>query len=205
MLARLSVAVAALTLAATSAGAVELVTNGTFATPNVGGGYGFFSLAESGWSNLTDIGVEIGSTGLYDTPCVSTGCQNLEVNANTFGDVVQTITGLTAGAKYVLTYSYGGRPGYGTQILDVNFGGAHVSTDTGSLGTFTPYSYVVTASGTSAVLEFKSQITDGAPGGGNEIANVSLMAVPEPASWALMVAGFGLVGIAARRRTAVAA
>ncbi len=36
--------------------------------------------------------------------------------------------------------------------------------------------------------------------------NFTLTAVPEPASWALMIAGFGLVGTAARRRrTAVAA
>ena len=35
--------------------------------------------------------------------------------------------------------------------------------------------------------------------------NVTLTAVPEPASWALMVAGFGLIGFAARRRTAATA
>ena len=36
--------------------------------------------------------------------------------------------------------------------------------------------------------------------------NVTLTSVPEPASWALMIAGFGLVGVAARaRRTPVAA
>ncbi len=35
--------------------------------------------------------------------------------------------------------------------------------------------------------------------------NVTLTAVPEPAVWGLMVAGFGLIGVAARRRTAVAA
>ncbi len=32
--------------------------------------------------------------------------------------------------------------------------------------------------------------------------NFTFTTVPEPASWALMVAGFGLVGVAARRRTA---
>jgi PEP-CTERM motif len=31
---------------------------------------------------------------------------------------------------------------------------------------------------------------------------VSLAAVPEPASWALMIGGFGLVGFAMRRRKA---
>ena len=34
---------------------------------------------------------------------------------------------------------------------------------------------------------------------------VPLAAVPEPASWALMIAGFGLVGAAMRRRAAAAA
>jgi hypothetical protein len=44
----------------------------------------------------------------------------------------------------------------------------------------------------------------GTPGGAPPISfldGVSLTAVPEPASWALMLAGFGLVGLAARRRT----
>jgi hypothetical protein len=31
------------------------------------------------------------------------------------------------------------------------------------------------------------------------------MAVPEPASWAMLIAGFGLVGAAARRRRTVVA
>ena len=35
--------------------------------------------------------------------------------------------------------------------------------------------------------------------------DVGIGAVPEPASWTLMIAGFGLVGAAVRRRTAVAA
>ena len=37
-----------------------------------------------------------------------------------------------------------------------------------------------------------------------EVANVTYNAVPEPASWALFVAGFGLVGAVARRRTRAA-
>ena len=150
--------------------------------------------------NLTDSGVEIGGSALYGVPCSSTGCQNLEVNAYTFGDVVQTITGLTASKHYLLSYEYGGRPGGGTQVLDVNFGGSHVYTNTGSFGAFTPNNFIVTAHGTSAELEFKSEVTDGRPSYGNEITGVSLTAVPEPASWALLVTGFALAGVAMRRR-----
>jgi hypothetical protein len=44
-------------------------------------------------------------------------------------------------------------------------------------------------------------VTTNIPGGGID-ANPNPNAVPEPASWALMIAGFGLVGGAMRRRTA---
>ncbi len=200
-IALLASAIAFAVTTSASAG-VNLVSNGTFATPGTGSGYGIFNSAQSGgWSNLTDSGVEIGSSSLYGVPCASTGCQNLEVNANTFGDVVQTIGGLSASKRYVLSYDYGGRPGGGAQILDVNFGGSLVTTNSGSFGAFTPYSFVVTAHGSTAVLEFKSQVTGGLPSYGNEITNVTLTAVPEPATWALLMVGFGMTGFAARRRS----
>jgi hypothetical protein len=40
-------------------------------------------------------------------------------------------------------------------------------------------------------------------GGGSYTANVSFAAVPEPATWALMILGFGVVGYSMRRRPAV--
>ncbi len=57
---------------------------------------------------------------------------------------------------------------------------------------------------TSAVLSFVDLNT---AGGGNDfgIDDITLTAVPEPATWGLMIVGFSLVGFAARRRTAVTA
>ena len=54
---------------------------------------------------------------------------------------------------------------------------------------------------TSAVLSFVDLNT---AGGGNDfgIDDITLTAVPEPATWGLMIAGFAGVGIAARRRRA---
>jgi hypothetical protein len=182
--------------------ATNLVANGDFSSPVENGGYGIYQPAPGGWTNLTDTGVEIGATALYGLPCISTGCQNMEVNAYTFGDVVQTITGLTPGETYNLSYDYGGRTGYGPQTLDINFGGSPVSTDSGSFGSWTLYNYVVTATATSEVIEFASEATSGSAGGGNEITNVSLSAVPEPASWAVMLFGFGVSGAVLRRRRA---
>ena len=40
-------------------------------------------------------------------------------------------------------------------------------------------------------------------GGGSYTANVTFAAVPEPATWALMILGFGVVGYSMRRRPAV--
>lgn len=57
-----------------------------------------------------------------------------------------------------------------------------------------------TATDTSQVLSFLAR---GSPGGQPPMVfldHVSLGAVPEPASWTMMIAGFGAIGIAMRRR-----
>ncbi|MBA3895889.1 MAG: PEPxxWA-CTERM sorting domain-containing protein [Sphingomonadaceae bacterium] len=39
----------------------------------------------------------------------------------------------------------------------------------------------------------------------NNQSQIFITAVPEPASWAMMIAGFGMAGVALRRRRALAA
>ena len=61
----------------------------------------------------------------------------------------------------------------------------------------------VAASGTAAVSDTLTFLAKGTPAGGPPFTlldGVSLTAaVPEAAPWAMMIAGFGLVGTAARR------
>ena len=78
----------------------------------------------------------------------------------------------------------------GTSLGFTQFSGPALYTGSNDSPVFTPGTYQLTSivSGNSTLT-----ITEGTG------------AVPEPASWALMIAGFGLVGIAARRRSAVAA
>lgn len=190
-----------------SAQAAQFIVNGNFSTPDVGGGF-TNNQAIPGWTNLAETYVEIGNSALYGLPCISTGCHNLEVNNTTYGAVSQTVTGLTIGHGYVLSFDYGGReyggnPSFGPQLLNVSFGGQLLAQDSGSYGTWSSNVFHVIATDTSQVLLFQSIMQVGSlPEGGNEITNVSLTAVPEPAAWAMMLVGLALVGVVLRRRVA---
>lgn len=103
--------------------------------------------------------------------------------------------------------NFGGTQTYSVSIFDgastTNFGSF-----TNSSGTFlgqTTSSFAIT-NGTNYTLSFT-----GIPAGDNTafIDNVAVAvttsAVPEPSTWALLLAGFGLIGFSARRRRAAVA
>lgn len=80
-------------------------------------------------------------------------------------------------------YTFGSfGPGYGGPSGDFNLFASNASAPTGTF-----FFRLTTGNGSGDSLA----VTSIAPG------------VPEPASWALMIAGFGLVGVAARRRSSV--
>jgi hypothetical protein len=197
-------AAVAIAFAAPAFAAVNLVQNGEFTAPAVGGGYTISSIPH--WYDNAEAGgvAEVGNSALYGLTAANPTGTNLEVNAYYFGDVAQTVTGLTAGTKYTLSFLYGGRTGGGTQALDVLFGHALLATDTGSIGVWTPNSYTFTASGAAEVLEFRAHVTDGLASYGNEITNVSITAattaVPEASTWLMMLAGFAGLGFVGYRR-----
>jgi PEP-CTERM motif len=66
---------------------------------------------------------------------------------------------------------------------------------------FSPFSVDYVSIGTAEQVIFTS--FDGTTSKDFLLDNVSIAAVPEPASWALMIMGFGLVGSAMRRRQSV--
>ena len=134
--------------------------------------------------------------------------------ATTFqAKLTQTITGLTPGKKYALRFYWAGGQQAGfsgttTEQFVVDFGSETRSTAVwnnptkGFSGWYTE-NYTFTATTASQVLSFLAVGTpDGQPPF-SLLDGVSLQevtAVPEPATWALMIAGFGMVGFAARRR-----
>jgi hypothetical protein len=151
---------------------------------------------------------------------------NLDGDPSFQGAISQSINGLVQGQQYKLSFSWGAvqrdnETGAITDnYLDVSLGDQHFFTqnippslvgvnlpEQGFSGWFTT-SHIFTWNGTGGnVLNF---LAHGKPGGHPPSINldgISLTAVPEPTTWALLIAGgFGLLGVGARRRrqTAVA-
>ena len=129
--------------------------------------------------------------------------------------ITQTITGLTAGKSYNVTFyqAAGQQKGFNgatTERWQVSLGDQTELSDKYSLashgvGAWEAESLNFTATSASEVLSF---LAIGTPNGEPPIAfldGVSLSAAPEPATWALMLGGFALVGAAQRRRVSVVA
>lgn len=144
------------------------------------------------------------------------------------GVLSQTINGLTAGDSYTLTFNYalGQQSGYtgantdnywrvlfGQSATEKDFAAGATLTNTsaqnaaglsiaqGGFSGWQTASMTFTAQNATQVLSFLAQGSPGAPPF-LLLDNVSLAAVPEPTTWAMMLGGIGLMGFVARRRAA---
>ena len=140
----------------------------------------------------------------------------LDGDPNFTGALTQTITGLTSGQEYQLSFYWAGgelfnRTGYTSIQLTGSLGGDSFATPVylntnpagtpGSFSGWTLETFDFTANATSEALSF---LAVGSPAANLPpfalLDGVSLTAVPEPSTWAMMLAGFGGLGFAAFRR-----
>jgi hypothetical protein len=129
--------------------------------------------------------------------------------------IQQVITGLVAGQEYAVSFDWAAAQqasfsGVTSSGWDVSLGAETHSTGNLGIGNhgfsgWQQSTFDFFATGTSETLSFLSTGTGGAAEPPFSLLDgVSLTAVPEPSTWAMMVVGFGLLGYAGfrRRRTA---
>lgn len=176
----------------------ETQANGTVANWTLNGGpngglSGFISgsYAHSGQGLLVGSCGGAGSTATLDQPCYA-------------DQVLNTVAGQTYDLSLWLRQYAGSTPGTGG--FSVFFGGQQITNQTFAPADFGYTQFIFTglvATGTSTDLQIHLRQDLGQL----FLDDVSVTAsgpvtpaVPEPASWALMITGFGLVGAAMRRR-----
>ncbi|GJJ04236.1 hypothetical protein RugamoR64_47740 [Duganella rhizosphaerae] len=195
-----SVAIAAL-LAGGSAFAapVELLLNGGFeADVQAAGSWNIYP-------NLTDwtggaYGIELRNNV---AGVAAQGVNFVELDTTHNSSLSHTVL-TNAGQQYTLSFQFQDRAGVdtGSQGLAVSWGGGAVASVNNSLGGgWESRTYTLTGNGSAMALKFTA--IGGDDSLGTSLDNVSLTtAVPEPETYAMMLAGLGLVGFAARRRKA---
>ncbi len=187
-------------------------------------GYGFLS-----YPGIATLQQQQGSDqriagGPSDATCTPGSCPNgfvddpkglnfiaIDGDPDIKASVSQTLTGLHAGSQYAISFDWAAaqqheKYGATTDQLIVSLGSETHSTAVVSLAShgfvgWMHETFRFTATSSSEVLQF---LSNGTPSGLPPMAllsgGLSADAVPEPAAWMLMITGFGLVGIAARRR-----
>jgi hypothetical protein len=194
----LATCLSAAALAAAPAGAATTFFNDWEST-DFGAGPGFTILPSyEGWTAGPGPGIEVQYNNVAGLPFSGENLVELDSTGNT-----QMNRNIDAGT-YKLTFYYSPRPGIAAASngIDVLVNGTSVFNVTGDGGGQTGWvlQTVNFSIGAPGVLSFAALGTSDSLGG--YLEDVRLAVVPEPATWAMMLGGFGLLGAALRRRGA---
>lgn len=153
----------------------------------------------SGW-NVAGGTVDVVGTGGFGYLCNTGGlmCVDLDGSTGNAG-VLSRDFSLTAGTTYTSFFDIAGSQRGGSENLQIIFGSANLSLNPlASNSPWTQYSLTFTP----VVTGTYSLVFNNAGGDnmGAMLDNVSVQAVPEPETYALLLAGLGLMGAVARRR-----
>jgi choice-of-anchor C domain-containing protein len=175
---------------------------GSFITLNNG------STAITGWTVVGATGASVDYIGSYWQNGDGRHSVDLNGSGPVRGAVQQTFDTL-AGATYLVKFLMSGNPAGLPVIKELNVSATGNATARYTFDTATTslaamgwvsQTYKFIATGSSTTLKFAS----GDPGSfGAAVDGVSVVAVPEPATWAMMIGGLALAGMQMRRRKSV--
>jgi len=188
------------------------ITNGSFESGGVNPGGGFVTL-NAGSTDLTGWTIVTGSIdyiGGYWQP--GAGQRSVDLNGNAVSEISQSISGLSIGQQYRVSFLLAGNPDGGvnpktlltTLVNSQSYSFDASGTSRGAMGWVEKYLYF-TADATTALLSFKS--TTGDCCFGPALDDISIAATPLPAALPLfgsVLGAFGLLGWFRRRFGATA-
>ena len=200
-----------LSIATTNTHAAVNFVNGSFEEPAIPNLYWAYPSSLPGWSSSTGFGtLNIHGNSLWPA---QDGQQHIEFDQRG-STLSQTLSNLTIGTEYTVTFALAANPdlqatfGLSLNILDGsnvinsgNFTASSVGYSHQNIGwTDRTLNFVASRD----VLTFQFQRTDANSNGyGPELDNVRLTeAVPEPETYAMLLAGLGLVSAVSIRRKA---
>ena len=191
---------AALLAAPVLASASNLVTNGSFEANVQGAGSWNIYSSLTGWTGTPNIELRNNVAGAaFD------GVNYVELDTYSNSGMFQDVA-TTTGAHYTLSFAYSARPFTGnTNDINVYWNGSLVQALAGTNGTgahnWAVYSVdVVGGAGSTSRLTFNAAGVSDSYGGSLDAVSVT-SAVPEPQTYALLLAGLGAVFFLARRRS----
>jgi choice-of-anchor C domain-containing protein len=201
-----SAAVGALALFNSHGAYASLVVNGSFEDGPNPGGFTTLNAVNTSIVGWTVTGGSIDYIGSYWQ--ASDGSRSIDMDGNSQGTIAQQTLSTVAGQTYLVSFDLAGNTDGGPTVktIGVTIGTSGLQTFTfdttgkshGNMGWITE-SFLYTATGASTIT-FQS-LTVG-PGAyyGPALDNVSVTAVPEASTWAMMILGFMGVGFVAYRR-----
>jgi hypothetical protein len=194
----------------------DIVLNGSFESPTIS--FGFYenygtktdptnyggSSFDSSWTittNNVDI-VTANGTGWAAPAFVGTQYLDL-VGYGSTGGISQSLA-TKAGQTYELTFAFGNNPGSTNSasalvtVGDLSQTVTHTTSTTNDIN-WTVFSGDFTASSSSTSLSFLETV--GSNNGGVLLDGISVSAVPEPSTWAMMLLGFAGIGFMGYRQS----